>query len=117
MSFTPSDELAVEGRRLRTATADPAAGHPQSRAAVDGLSEEEKKLHKLLVRGEVVAIVTLRPSCGREFLCQSFPVFCGVPLRRVGSRDEVAHFDAATKNIIAKCFFAFQMLWFYATVQ
>eukprot|EP00752_Nemacystus_decipiens_P004929 g4486.t1 len=49
VSFTPSDELAAEGRRFRRATADPTAGHPQTRAALDGLSEGEQKLHKLLI--------------------------------------------------------------------
>lgn len=61
VSFTPSEELAAEGRRFRTASADPAAGHPQSRAALDGLSEGEKKLHKILVRSKAVGIVTQRP--------------------------------------------------------
>ncbi|CAB1105367.1 unnamed protein product [Ectocarpus sp. CCAP 1310/34] len=49
MSFTPSDELATEGRRFRTAAARPADGYPQTNAARHGLSEEEQKVHALLL--------------------------------------------------------------------
>ncbi|CAN0078426.1 unnamed protein product, partial [Ectocarpus sp. 13 AM-2016] len=49
MSFTPSDELATEGRRFRTAAARPADGYPQANAARHGLSEEEQKVHALLL--------------------------------------------------------------------
>ncbi|CAM9820322.1 unnamed protein product, partial [Ectocarpus sp. 4 AP-2014] len=49
MSFTPSDELATEGKRFRTAAARPADGYPQTNASRHGLSEEEQKVHALLL--------------------------------------------------------------------
>lgn len=57
-SFSPSDELAAEGQRLRTATSNPADGHRQTHTARDGLSEGERKVHALLVRDNDVKIYT-----------------------------------------------------------
>lgn len=53
MSFTPSDELAVEGRRLKMlVAASSSAARQQAQSALDGLSEDEQKVHRLLVRGK-----------------------------------------------------------------
>lgn len=55
-SFTPSDELAIEGQRLKMAVSGAAsqeqtqAARQQAQAARDGLSEDEQKVHALLVR-------------------------------------------------------------------
>lgn len=53
LSFTPSDELAAEGQRLKTAASSPATV-PQSQAVRDGLSEEEQKVYALVVRARAV---------------------------------------------------------------
>ncbi|CAM9610742.1 unnamed protein product, partial [Laminaria digitata] len=50
LSFTPSDELAAEGQRLKTAASSPGT-QPQSLAVRDGLSEDEQKVYALVVRG------------------------------------------------------------------
>lgn len=51
MSFTPSPELAMEGQCVK-ASVSTSATQQQARAARDGLSDDEQKIHGLLVRGK-----------------------------------------------------------------
>eukprot|EP00903_Cladosiphon_okamuranus_P019699 g18102.t1 len=111
VSFTPSDELAAEGRRLRTATADPAAGHPHTHTARDGLSSEgERKLHKLLMnlrksladREEVMPFHVLGGPVVRE-LCKRRPVDLATLKSVDGMSDKkVADYGAHILQVVRK---------------